>query len=258
MEERIGNHSKAVTNRVNQKPDGDHDLYHSIFFGINDHSEDMVLQEMDQDDIPICMPHHDEVRHLDSPCAELNDNLIGAEVNIPTEDGPMLEKIKKRKRDHETNLLIGLAHPNPILDTRIYEVDFGDGTYVDYSANVLIENIMNSADDNGQTAIFIDEIVGHRFNQEAIPKGKGWYTTPQGARKRIITTKGCDVNVSWMDGTTSWVPLKDIKESNPLEVTDYVARNNLMEHPVFVWWVPMTLRRRDRIIKQVTHRLAKK
>ena len=133
----------------------------------------MVLQEMDQDDLPTYMPYHDEVKHLDPPCAELNDNLIGAEVNIPTEDGHMLGKIKKRKRDHETNLLIGSAHPNLILDTRIYEVNFGDGTYVDYSTNVLIENIMNSADDNGQTAMFIDEIVGHVFNQDAIPKGKG-------------------------------------------------------------------------------------
>ena len=131
----------------------------------------MVIQEMDQDDLPTSMPCHDEVKHLDSPCAELNDNLIGAEVNIPTEDRPMLGKRKKRKRDQETNLLVGSAHPNHILDSRIYEVDFGDGTYVDYSANVLIENIMNSADDNGQTAIIIDEIVGHRFNQDAIPKG---------------------------------------------------------------------------------------
>ena len=74
----------------------------------------------------------------------------------------------------------------------------------------------------------------------------------------MITTRGCDINVSWIDGTTWWIPLKDMKEANPLEVSDYVARNNLMEHLVFVWWVPMTLRRRDRIIKQVTHRLAKK
>ena len=258
VEERIGNHSKAVSNRINQKPEGDHDIYHNIFFGVDDHSDDMTIQELDQDDIPVAMPHHDELRHIDAPCAELNDNLIGAEVNFSTEDGPVLGRIKRRKRDQDTNLLIGTAHSNPLLDSRVYEVDFGDGTYADYSANVLIENIMNTADDNGQTAMFIDEIVGHRFNKDAIPSDKGWYTTPQGARKRIITTRGCDINVSWMDGTISWIPLKDMKESNPLEVSEYVMRAGLVGHPVFAWWVPVTLKRRDRIIKQVTHRLAKK
>ena len=153
---------------------------------------------------------------------------------------------------------MGSAHDNPILDSRVYEVEFQDGTYSDYSANVLIENIMNSADNNDQTPMFMDEIVRYRYNKDAIPRDNGWYLTPQGARKRIITTKGCDINVSWKDGTTSWVPLKDMKESNPLEVAKYVSRNNIESHPVFAWWVPVTLKQRVKIIKQVTHRLAKK
>ena len=205
------------------------------------------------------MPYHDNYPNIDAPCTKLLDTLVGAEVNILSECGMMLGKVKKRKRDSDTNLLMGSAHENPILDSRIYKVEFQDGTYSDYSANVLIENIMNSADDNGQTPMFIvDEIVGHRYNKDAISIDDGWYVTPQGARKRIITTKGCDINVSWKDGKTSWVPLKDMKESNSLEVVEYASRNKIDNHLVFAWWVPVTLKRRAQIIKQVTHRLAKK
>ena len=258
IEEKIGNHTKSVTNRMDQKPEGDADIYHTVFFGVDDHSEDMIIQELDDSDFPVSMPYHDEYPNIDAPCAELQDNLVGAEVNIPTEGGTMIGRVKRRKRDSDTNMLVGSSHKNPILDSRVYEVEFQDGTYTDYSANVLIENIMNSADDNGHTPMFMDEIVGHRYDQDAISKDDGWYITPQGARKRKITTRGCDINVSWKDGTTSWVPLKDMKESNPLEVAEYASRNNLIDHPVFAWWVPITLKRRARIIKQVTHRLAKK
>ena len=258
INETIGNYSRAVTNRLSQKPDEDHDIYHTIFFSVDDHSEDMIVQEVDDDNYPITMPYHDDVHGLDAPCAELQDNLVGAEVNIPTEDGNILGKVKKRKRDHETNMLIGTSNRNPLMDTRLYEVELPDGTYTDYSANVLIENIINSANDNGQTPMFIDEIVGHRFNKEAIHPEDGWYITPQGAKKRVITTRGCELNIQWKDGTTSWVPLKDMKEANPLEVAEYTVRMNITNHPAFAWWVPLTIKRRDKIVKLVTHRLAKK
>ena len=52
-------------------------------------------------------------------------------------------------------------------------------------------------------------------------ESEGWYVTPQGARKRRITTRGYDINVLWKDGTSSWIPLKDMKESNPLENAEY-------------------------------------
>ena len=49
-----------------------------------------------------------------------------------------------------------------------------------------------------------------------------------------------------------------MKESNPLKAAEYVERSGLITHPIFVWWVPMTLKRRNKIVKLVTHRLAKK
>ena len=49
-----------------------------------------------------------------------------------------------------------------------------------------------------------------------------------------------------------------MKESNPLEVSECATRNSIDHHPVFAWWVPTTLKRKERIIKQISHRLAKK
>ena len=59
IEEKIGNHSRTVSNRIDQRPEGDSDIYHAVFFGVDDHSEDMIIQELDDNDFPVSMPSHD-------------------------------------------------------------------------------------------------------------------------------------------------------------------------------------------------------
>lgn len=44
-----------------------------------------------------------------------------------------------------------------------------------------------------------------------------------------------------------------MKKANPLEIAQYAAANHIDTRPIFAWWVPQTLKQRDRIIKQVTH-----
>ena len=215
IKQTIGNHSKAAADMIIQKPTEDKDIYHTIFFDVDDHSEDLMVQEFDPDDLPMVMSFHDDVRNLDAPCVAFTDTLLGADVTLPSADGHVQCKVKRRKVDPETNMLLGTYNSNPVLDTQVYEVELPDGTYSDYSANVLIENIMASVDDNGLTSLILDDIIDHRFNPECVDESEGWYETPQGAKKRRITTRGCDINVLWKDGTSSWIPLKDMKEANP-------------------------------------------
>ena len=71
---------------------------------------------------------------------ENNDKHIGMEVQLPFQGEMRKWRIVKRKRN-ENNELIETAYENSILDTRIYEVDFGDGSYQDYTTNLIIENL---------------------------------------------------------------------------------------------------------------------
>ena len=48
-----------------------------------------------------------------------------------------------------------------------------------------------------------------------------------------------------------WLPLKVVKESNPIELADYAVNNKIDNEPAFKWWVPYTLRKRERIVKRV-------
>ena len=53
------------------------------------------------------------------------------------------------------------------------------------------------------------------------------------------------------------MPLKVLKESNPIEIAEYVTALDIENEPAFSWWVPFTLRKRDRIISGMNVRVQK-
>ena len=53
------------------------------------------------------------------------------------------------------------------------------------------------------------------------------------------------------DGSVDWVPLQELKQSNPVDLTKYSVANEISDEPDFNWWVKETLQNRDRIIFKV-------
>ena len=96
--------------------------------------------------------------------------------------------------------------------------------------------------------------MDHRTNGCALSKDDGYTVDHSGRRHPKVTTQCWELEVEWRDGTTSWVPLKDLKDSNPVPLAEYAVANKISEEPAFAWWVRLTLKRRDRIIKKVKSR----
>ena len=118
---------------------------------------------------------------------------------------------------------MGMRNTNPLLDTRQYKVEFPDGTSAAFPANVIAKNIYANIDAKGRTYAILQEISDHRTNRHAVKKDNGFFITPTGTRWHQVTTKGWDLLVTWEDGSTTWVPLKDLRESNPVEVAEYAV-----------------------------------
>ena len=100
----------------------------------------------------------------------------------------------------------------------------------------------------------LNEIVDHRKDWSAIPISDGHVTSKNGNRIPKQTTKGWKLLVEWKDGSTNWVPLKDLKQSNPVELAEYASMNRLLDEPAFAWWAKDVLKRRNRIISKVKSR----
>lgn len=180
------------------------------------------------------------------------DGYVNMEIGIRRGNDAEMQRARVRRRlsDEEGNP-IGTSNLNPLLDTRVYEVQYPDGTTEAMSANLIAENIIAQVDEEGHRNLMIDEIIDHRTDSSAIKKENGTFVTPNGVTRKKMTTRGWELLVQWKDGSTDWIALKDLKESFPIELAEYSINNKISDEPAFAWWVKHTLRRRDRVVKRI-------
>ncbi len=73
-------------------------------------------------------------------------------------------------------------------------------------------------------------------------------------KRRKFTTKGWEFCCLWADGSTSWERMRNLKESNPIELANYADAHGLLHEPAFAWWANRMLKRSRRVIQKVkTH-----
>jgi hypothetical protein len=176
------------------------------------------------------------------------DAHINMELAIPRDgDGPDFAKVVKRLKDKD-GLPIGKANNNPILDTRMYEVEYKDGHKASLAANAIAENMFAQVDDEGNRHVLFEEIVDHRTDGSEVKQQDAFITTRTGTKRRKETTKGWEILVQWKDGSTTWVALKDMKNSYPVQLAEYATQRRIAGEPAFAWWLHHVMSKRNRII----------
>ena len=180
---------------------------------------------------------------------DVYDSYLNMELAIPQGDSlePRLARVTKRLKD-ANGLPIGLANENPILDTRMDEVEYLDGERASPAGNNIAENLFAQIDYEGNRQVLMDEIIGHRSNEHAVKQQDAFIMTSTGTKRRKETTKGWELLVRWKDGGTDWIALKDIKENYPVQVAEYAVLSRISEEPAFAWWSSSVLKKRNRII----------
>jgi Reverse transcriptase (RNA-dependent DNA polymerase) len=180
-----------------------------------------------------------------------DDTYVNMELALPRSGGEVeFARVTKRLRDKD-GLPIGTANDNPILDTRVYEVEFPDGHKAALAANAIAENLFAQVDSDGNRHVLFDEIVSYRTNGKEVKQQDAFIITSQGTKRRRESTIGWELLVQWKDNSTTWIALKDLKESYPVQVAEYSVEAKISEEPAFAWWVPHTLRKRNRIIAKL-------
>ena len=107
--------------------------------------------------------------------------------------------VKRRKLDDDGNP-IGTESTNPLVDTRIYEIGFIDGTTETITSKIISENLFAQVDEEGHRQLLLDEIIYYRRNNDAVHKNNAFIETSTGNRRRKMTTKGWEICVLWKYG----------------------------------------------------------
>jgi len=169
------------------------------------------------------------------------DEYLSAQVILPVGGEFRRGQVTRRLCDGNGKP-IGTRNSNPFLDTREYEVGFFDGSSASYLANIIAEKIYSQVDQEGRTYTLLDEIIDHEEDpaiSNVIPN------------LPCHTMKGWRFLVAWKDGSTSYVPLREMKNTYPVETADYVVKNKLEEKLAFSWWVPHVMKKRNRLISKL-------
>jgi hypothetical protein len=222
--------------------------------------EDEMDEYRDEDEEPRVIPEHEDV--VDATGRLLNqqpnyDKIIGCEVQMQNGDEMCLGKVTQRAIGPDGRSA-GSYDDNPILNSIVYEVEFPDGISKEYAANVIADNMISQVDHDGISTTLMQGIVDYRRDDSvAIPKSEKWVTTRTGQRRLRKSTIGWKLLVQWQDGSEIWVPLKDLKESHPVETAEFAKARGIDDEVAFAYWVPYTLRKRDAIIGAVKSRAKK-
>jgi Reverse transcriptase (RNA-dependent DNA polymerase) len=219
--------------------------------------DDVDVADPAVDDIPADAEYGDMNQPAKSDADDIEfdsfDQYLSSEFMVNQDGEAAIAKVVKRAKDNNGNP-IGKRNANPLLDTREYECELEDGSVMRYNANIIAENIFAQCDDAGRRQAILDEIVDHKSDKRALRADNGYVTTKRGRRVPKNTTKGWQILCQWKDGSTDWVDLKYVKDSNPIELAEYAVANRIQEEPAFKWWVSETLRIRNRIIGKVKSR----
>ena len=181
----------------------------------------------------------------------LEDTYLNMEVALPKDgESAQFAKVTKRLRD-ANGIPIGTAHDNPLLDSRIYEVEYLDGHKAAISANTIATNMFAQIDEEGNRFVLLDSIIDHRTDGSEVLPENAFTKSNSGGQRKVETTRGWEILLQWKDGSTTWEALKDIKECYPVQMAEYAIENRIDDKPAFTWWVPHVVGKRNRIISKV-------
>jgi hypothetical protein len=176
------------------------------------------------------------------------DNYLGMALTLDRDGSdPQFARVTKRVKDNQ-GTPIGVANNNPILDTRLYEVEYPDGHRAAMSANIISENLLSQVDQDGHRALLFGAIIGHRTDGNQVQEENATTISANGVKRQIETTIGWEIQLEWKDGQTTWNKLKDVKDSYPVQMAEYAIENKISGLPAFRWWIPYVMKKRDRII----------
>ena len=84
-------------------------------------------------------------------------------------EGQELACVVKRLQD-KGGIPIGTANDNPILDSRIYEVEYPDGHQASLAANAISGHLFAHVDDEGHHSVLLQDIIENCKNGREVTK----------------------------------------------------------------------------------------
>ena len=91
-----------------------------------------------------------------------------------------------------------------------------------YAENVIAIIILTQVNSDVNNSKTLDGIMDYKRENSTESKSNEFIKTKRGVRKLSQTTIVRKLLIQWKYGTTTWIPLKIMKESSPFEGVEFV------------------------------------
>ncbi len=98
--------------------------------------------------------------------------------------------------------------------------------------------------DKGYKNTLFHSIIGHEYEPPFTDAMQD-----ENFDSKSKSTEGWKICLQWKDGSSSWHPMIDVKNSFPVQLADYALFHKLQDKAGFSWWIKHTLKKRERMIK---------
>jgi hypothetical protein len=215
---------------IKQTLDGDHHFTNlESDVDVNQYVIEYVDNAIPEPMVGRFLPDVDEIERTDG-----YDEYVGAQMTFDLGgEAGLRGTVVKRAKGGDGNP-IGDRHNNPVLDTRRYTVRLMDGSEQEFAANQIAENLYSQVNGYGQQELLFHEIVNHR-NVPDFKDGPEMMPTKHGQNWKFPkTTKGIDIQVRFRDKTLTWLPMNEVRHSNPIELAEYAVQRGIANDPAMV------------------------
>jgi hypothetical protein len=180
----------------------------------------------EQDSTPKHMHCGEDADSIDSDHGNLEitpvigDNYFGAEILLPRGGVLLKGQVTRHKRDADGNP-IGQSHDSSALDTQSYIVEFDNNYQTELTANLIAESMYAQCDPDVNQYLLLAEIADHRSMDNSVKLHDQKFVRANGRTYLRRLTAGWQLCCQWIDGSTSWESLNDLKNSHPVETVEY-------------------------------------
>ena len=115
---------------------------------------------------------------------EVGNQYIAAEIMLSRGDKMARGHVVAQRHDVSGNIM-ARAYTNPIMDTRLYQVEFNGVKVMELTANVIAESMHAQCDADGNEHLLLDVLVVYHKDNKAISL-TDWQITVRG---RPVTQK---------------------------------------------------------------------
>ncbi len=135
-------------------------------------------------------------------------------------------------------------------------LNFADGEVTALTANAIAKDMYAQYDPDGNKYILLNELIDIKCTDDALTLDQQTITVNSTACQ-CKSTKEWFICCQLKDGSTSWEKLSDLKESHPVQDTEFAIQMGVALEPGFNWWVFRVLKKREAIISLVKQRNVK-